>query len=376
MGDREDLRKTSRVPHKAGALVYSKIDENNMGDKMNIQIRKVENEELRTTLFLQYKAHATMMLHEAEPEMKPISDEMAMQWLDDKYEVSIRNYAFEGEKIVGDAEIYLRKPDDPEYELNKGLGYIFGYVEPKYRNRGIGTSLAKKAFLDIKDSCVHTISSHSYSEEGNRFLQKFGVPSSVFSDMRLELDGFDWNIVDGWLKIAEKSENNWKIELHTKITDQFIDDVSDLSFATAVEFKKMNNQETIDLREAEKKKWQDSKEFLEKFRQYRCFLVKDANGVVIGFTEGGIDNENTYRFIQYVTAVDAGHRGSGIGKLLKALMLDHIRQNNPQVKMITTGNNDLNAPMLGINSRLGFKKHKTQISYKICVEEALKRLGI
>ncbi|NMD14949.1 MAG: GNAT family N-acetyltransferase, partial [Caldisericales bacterium] len=113
---------------------------------MNIQIRRVETEELRTTLFSQYKAHVTMMLHEAEPEMKPISDEMAMQWLEDKYDVSIRNYAFEGEKIVGDAEIYLGKPDDPEYELNKGLGYISGYVEPEYRNRGIGTSLAKKAF--------------------------------------------------------------------------------------------------------------------------------------------------------------------------------------------------------------------------------------
>jgi len=44
--------------------------------------------------------------------------------------------------------------------------------------------------------------------------------------------------------------------------------------------------------------------------------------------------------------------------------------------MITTGNNDLNAPMLGINSRLGFKKHRTEISYKIRVEEASKRLGI
>jgi ribosomal protein S18 acetylase RimI-like enzyme len=347
-----------------------------MGDKMNIQIRKVETEELRTALFLQYKMHISMMLQERDPETKPMSDEMAMQWLDDKNEVCVRNYAFENEKVIGFMEIYLRKPDDPEYGLNKGLGYMSGYVVPEYRNRGIGTSLAKKAFLDIKDAGVHTIGSYSCSEEGNRFLQKLGVPSSIFSIMRLEFDGLDWSIIDEWLKIAKKPGNNWKVELHTEITDQFVDDVSDLSFATAVEFNKMNNQETIDLREAEKKKWQDSKEFLEKFRQYRCFLVKDANGMVIGYTEGGIDNENPGRFMQYVTAVDAEHRGNGIGKLLKALMLDHIRQNNPQVKMITTGNNDLNAPMLGINSRLGFKKRRTEINYKIRVEEVLKKLGV
>jgi len=45
----------------------------------------------------------------------------------------------------------------------------------------------------------------------------------------------------------------------------------------------------------------------------------------------------------------------GLGKLLKTEMLYLVREKMPKVIVIHTGNSKVNAPMLSINARMGFR---------------------
>ena len=83
------------------------------------------------------------------------------------------------------------------------------------------------------------------------------------------------------------------------------------------------------------------------------------------FTEAG------HKVTQLLTGVRAQYRGRGLGKLLKALMLLHVRAAYPEVKYISTGNADSNAPMLAINRKLGFRKHRQVKIYKLKISKGV-----
>ena len=51
------------------------------------------------------------------------------------------------------------------------------------------------------------------------------------------------------------------------------------------------------------------------------------------------------------------YRGHGLGKWLKAAMLEKVLAERPAVKFVRTGNADENVPMLKINHALGFKPY-------------------
>ena len=53
---------------------------------------------------------------------------------------------------------------------------------------------------------------------------------------------------------------------------------------------------------------------------------------------------------------------------MKAEMLFFVRDELPEVKYINTGNADFNAPMVSINERMGFKRHRTELCYRFELE--------
>jgi GNAT superfamily N-acetyltransferase len=72
---------------------------------------------------------------------------------------------------------------------------------------------------------------------------------------------------------------------------------------------------------------------------------------------------------QMLTGVRPDARGRGIGKWIKAVMLDHIRTLYPDAQWVSTGNAASNAPMLAINQKLGFKPYRSGSEYQIARDE-------
>jgi mycothiol synthase len=75
------------------------------------------------------------------------------------------------------------------------------------------------------------------------------------------------------------------------------------------------------------------------------------------------------------TAVFPKYRERGIGRWIKAAMLEKVLRDRPQVTHIITGNANANAPMLKINHELGFKLYKSWMIWQLEVQQAEAYLG-
>lgn len=345
---------------------------------MNIEIRKVEKEELLGTLFEQFHRLWSAKWLESLPDEPLLTQEDARFSIeDDKDSFEDRYLAFSGTEVVGYASVGCYNPSSHDYELNKELGWVDGCVSPEKRNHGVGIDLTKKAIESALNMGLKKIGSSSYLENGRKFIEKLGgFLISKYSERQLGLERFDWSIIDNWLKIRNNLDPCLRIELHTEINDDFIEKVVDIDHEISCELRAMSNVEFRQTREGAIDRWRQAVQWIERLGdKYICFLLLDSSGKAIGYTHGRVSKENTDRYYQFETGVAKIKRGLGFGKLLKALMLDYIRYEFPQVKTVSTGSNDLNDPMHGINNILGFSNGVTRSSYRILVDEAVKRLG-
>ena len=78
--------------------------------------------------------------------------------------------------------------------------------------------------------------------------------------------------------------------------------------------------------------------------------------------------------IELFTGVRPDARGRGIGKWLKAYMLDRMHRLYPDAEWISTGNADSNGPMLAINMKMGFKRHRWGAEYQISRDQLAERV--
>jgi len=78
---------------------------------------------------------------------------------------------------------------------------------------------------------------------------------------------------------------------------------------------------------------------------------------------------------QGFTGVLPDYRNKGLGRWLKAAMLDSILHEHPEVQVIRTGNASSNAPMLKINRALGFRTLVVWSTWQVMLDSVDKYLG-
>ena len=100
-----------------------------------------------------------------------------------------------------------------------------------------------------------------------------------------------------------------------------------------------------------------SERFMEKLGAVPITLLarRRADRTLLGYTMLAADPGRPRALRQFGTGVDPAERGRGLGKWLKATMLQHVLESFPEREEIRTRNADSNAAMLAINDRLGFR---------------------
>jgi GNAT superfamily N-acetyltransferase len=228
-------------------------------------------------------------------------------------------------------------------------------VLPAHRRRGIGKQLLREIVTgagetdDIVVSCF--VSDRVPSAAA--FLKRIGAKETLtMHTYELDLGRLDRAMVRGWAAI---NPDGYSLE--------WVDgDVPDaLMPSVIVAYDAMN---TAPRGDSAMQDWNTTPEQIREFdrsrratgRERRLVLaINEASGETAGYTELVYDAKIPHLIWQQGTAVLPPHRGQGIGKWIKASMLERATNDWPKASVVRTGNADSNAPMLAINTRLGFK---------------------
>ena len=276
-------------------------------------------------------------------------------------------------EIVALAEIDIEHMDD-----NKHIAYFGIEVVPECRCQGLGKNLLKLLL--------------PFAKEQNRTLLMTWVSdripaSSIFMahiDGRkgleshinqLKVSEFDLSLMNRWLKSSKHLEDDFEMGLW----DGPVPEEHVVQMAALIQ--ELSNDQPRDNLEMEDMKF--TPEILrdvEKFffgkgdRRWVLYLIDKSNGTFVGLTEVRWSPNRPHILNQGFTAVDPDYRNRGLGRWLKARMIEKILRERPEVEFIRTGNANSNAPMLKINEEMGFKPYFATTIWQIDTAQVEKYL--
>ena len=207
-------------------------------------------------------------------------------------------------------------------------------------------------------------------DDGRRFIEALGAPIALtWRENRLVLDQVDWEMLEEW--VTEGPSRSPETTL--RFSGSYLDD--DLVEEFCEMANEVSNQEPrgdLDLGD-EFFTPEIYKERVDSFvaaggALHRAVTV-ESDGRISGYTIMGYHPSESTLIRQYGTGVREIYRGRGLGKWVKAAMLLRVREKLPEVKVVITGNATINAPMLSINDRLGFKPYKDGIEVQMPLED-------
>jgi GNAT superfamily N-acetyltransferase len=79
------------------------------------------------------------------------------------------------------------------------------------------------------------------------------------------------------------------------------------------------------------------------------------SGRLVACTEIFVSAETPTQAWQMITVVHPAHRGHRLGLAVKIANIDLLAEHAPDVRLITTGNAKVNAPMIAVNDMMGFE---------------------
>lgn len=275
-----------------------------------------------------------------------------------------RTLAWDAGQVVGSVGMSFRRRHTPDYAEYAPFTSIWGGVLASHRRRGVATALLRPAlaFMQAHGKGVATLSASQ--PPGHAFLAAIGAEQRQRSvENRLLFAGLDWAALAGW-EAALPAGAGLRWEVHAGRVP-----MGRLA-ALVPSFTVLTQDEPQDGLDAPPNRFS-----LEGYAAWyeeadrtgsEHFLVLLLHGnEVAGMCEAGWDPRVPDRAWQALTAVARPWRGQGLAKALKARMLRLVAERHPGVALMATGNADSNAPMLSINARLGFVRHRESGTYQV-----------
>jgi GNAT superfamily N-acetyltransferase len=262
------------------------------------------------------------------------------------------------------------------YEENKDVSHASISVAKEYRRQGLGTLILKEIIKELEKYGIKYIKTSTKHISGWNYCEKHNAKLlNVMKKSRLDIKEVDWNLVEKWIAEGKQRNPEVAIEQFFGVSEENIEEYAQILTELMLEAPTLEDDEERET--ITPNRFREYVQFLEN-KTYKLFTLRsiEANGKVSGLTEirfSDVDKPNSIE--QGLTGVRKIYRGRGLGKWLKASLLLYIRENLPEREYLQTGNAEHNAPMLSINTRLGFKPYKEDRIYKFSIEKLKQELS-
>ncbi|MFQ5552729.1 MAG: GNAT family N-acetyltransferase [Thermoplasmata archaeon] len=280
------------------------------------------------------------------------------------------------DELIGWLELGLTREDALTHKTNSHMAWVDPQVVIPYRRKGVGRALLAKATKVARSRDRSLLIGGTDEEDGRRFIETIGAKVALtWRENRLVLDQVDWDMVDQWA--AEGPTRSPKTTLRF-FGDYLDDDLVEEFCEMANEVSNQEPRGDLDLGD-EFLTPEILKERIDSFvgagGALRRVLTVEGDGRISGYTVMGQFPSEASLIHQYGTGVREVYRGRGLGKWVKAAMLLRVREEFPEVEVVITGNATVNAPMLSINDRLGFRPYRDGVEAQISLQDAEDYLG-
>jgi GNAT superfamily N-acetyltransferase len=272
----------------------------------------------------------------------------------------------DGDGMVGHVVLMLPDLD------NQHLAMANVVVHPDHRRRGLGTALLRVAVVTAAGDGRRTLLLEAVDGgAGEAFCRTHGLHAVSRERLSLlRLADVDWADVEALAAAAHAGYRlvRWTDRCPDELVEQFavakaaMNDapVDDIDMGGRVFTTEVIRHDEADHRQMGLTAW-------------TTVAVHEPTGAVAALTELLLGPPP--RALQEDTAVVPAHRGSGLGLWVKADMLGRLRAERPDMTEVVTGNAASNEHMLRINTRLGFRPHRTLAEWQADLPALAGRLG-
>ena len=272
-------------------------------------------------------------------------------------------------EIVGLGNVVIFRTED-----NKHLVQFEITVLPEYRQQGLGSQFLGLIADATQKENRRLLMTNTVDRVpgGEAFMKRIGAQNGLEAHTnQLRLMDLDRGLIANWL--ARGQENLAEFELgfwDGAYPEEKLQEVAELYEVTNQQ--PFGELEVEDMHMTPEQLRQMEKNLFARGSQRWTFFIMDrATGKFGGYTET-IWNPNRPEVMgQGMTGVFPQYRNKGLGRWLKAVMLDKVLKERPQVKYVRTGNADSNAAMLKINTELGFETYMADTLWQVELQKVL-----
>ncbi len=252
-------------------------------------------------------------------------------------------------------------------------------VLPDFRCQGIGRELLKRIAQATQEENRRLLVTETESRipGGEEFMKAIGGKKVLEAHANeLMIEDVDPELIKKWLLIGKERGEDFTLGFWSGAYPE------DKIYEVAKLYDLENQQPFGDLEmenehaTPEQLRQIEQQLFAGGNQRWTYYLVENQTGKFVGYTETLWNSNRPEVLYQEMTGVFSEYRGKGLGRWLKAAMLDRVISERPQVKRARTGNADSNAVMLKINHELGYKPIMATALWQVEVNQVQKYLDL